>query len=1154
MANKPIFLDITGRRAARVSLITWVLVALSALLGGAFLTSLVMAPEVANIRLPGQLTAIQLEKKAVAPGLLRSAANLAAAVRLKRAQREQRATLRWQKIERGRHTTVPPGILAPQAGRSLSIAFFPNWDQLAPDSLTAALPNLDWVMPTWLNLAGPDLVLKDNFNQNIYSFIRRTKPSVAIVPTVQNASLGKFDGPGLAKLLADSGRRKALITQLANYIGFHKLQGVAVDFEDLPQSSYRDLGTFLKELTAVFRPHKWIVVSLAQFDDDDWPFAAYARIVDYTMLMAYDEHYLTSKPGSIAGETWYENLLDKRMRVLPPSHTLISIGSYGYDWGGSGAATGISYQEAIVTANDAGATIDFDDATNNPHFSYVEDDGTRHEVWLLDGVTAYNQIHAADPYRPAGYAVWRLGAEDPSIWTVMGRPYGALPPQALHRIPTIEDIDYEGSGEMLRVDALPEMGARSFEIDKQTGDIDDETYQKLPTGFVIQQFGDTPGKKVALTFDDGPDPEWTPQILDILKAKHVHATFFDIGSNAESNPGLVQRELDEGNEVGSHTYTHPNLAEISPEAVVLELNATQRLFEALTGRSLRLFRPPYLGDAEPTDGDEIMPVKIAQDLGYITVGEHVDPVDWALPGVDVIVKRTLDQVHNLRSDTGQPLPVDEQVPRNIILLHDAGGDRSQTVAALPIIIDKLHAEGYTFLPVSALAGLTRDQAMPPLPATVALLTDRFVFLTLSALGHFLYYCFLAAIWLGISRLFLLVGLSLWGRRQELAESQAPPKDEPALVTVIVPAFNEERVIATTVRGILASTYRNLEIIVVDDGSHDNTLDVLNENFKDESRVAILGIPNGGKANALNFGLTHAKGDVVVALDADTQFERDTIARLVRWFVEPEIGAVAGNAKVGNRINMITRWQALEYIVAQNLERRALAALGTLTVVPGAVGAWRRSVLTELGGFPPDTMAEDQDLTIAIQRAGYAVGFDSSAIAWTEAPTGVRGLAKQRFRWAYGTLQCLWKYRRMTFRPRYGALGLIALPQVWLFQILLTALAPVADLLLIWQLAWQGINYLEHGAEFSGGDLYTVGIYYIVFVVVDYMAALFGFLMEKRENWSLLSWLVLQRFGYRQIMYYVVVRSIWTAIRGAVVGWGKLERTATVKVRQPQESR
>jgi cellulose synthase/poly-beta-1,6-N-acetylglucosamine synthase-like glycosyltransferase len=287
----------------------------------------------------------------------------------------------------------------------------------------------------------------------------------------------------------------------------------------------------------------------------------------------------------------------------------------------------------------------------------------------------------------------------------------------------------------------------------------------------------------------------------------------------------------------------------------------------------------------------------------------------------------------------------------------------------------------------------------------------------------------------------------------------------------------------------------------------------------------------------------------VALDADTEFDHDTISRLVRWFVDPKVGAVAGNAKVGNRVNMITRWQALEYIVAQNLERRALAALGTLIVVPGAVGAWRRSALVEIGGFPVDTLAEDQDLTIALQRTGYKVRFDSSAVAWTEAPATVRGLAKQRFRWAYGTLQCLWKYRGMTLNPRYGALGLVALPQVWLFQILLTALAPIADLLLVWQLLTQWVAYTQHGAEFSNDNLLMVGIYYCVFMVVDLAAATFGFLMEKRENWSLLWWLMLQRFGYRQLMYYVVVRSISTALRGVFVGWGKLERAGSVTARR-----
>jgi cellulose synthase/poly-beta-1,6-N-acetylglucosamine synthase-like glycosyltransferase/peptidoglycan/xylan/chitin deacetylase (PgdA/CDA1 family) len=1140
MAKKPIFFDASGKRAARVSVIGWVAAAVSILLGAAFVLSLLAVPQVQAFNMRGRLSAIhapELEKKAVAPGLLKSAAQLAIAARA-----EKRAELarvhRLMKYQERRNALASK--LAPQPGRPLSTAFFPNWEASAFDSLKLALPQLDWVMPTWVSLQGPDLTFRDGFNQRVYDLIRRNKTTVAILPVVQNATLGKWDGQGMAALLADPKRSKALVNQLVAYLAQRKLDGVVADIESLPGGSLGDYGVFLRNLTAAFKPHGWIVVLASPFANDKWPWQAYARDVNYMMLMAYDEHTTPNAPGSIAAQSWFENLIDRRMKLLNPATTIVALGSYAYDWNGDDVDA-LAFEEAVIAAHDSDAEVDFDDATNNPHFSYTEDDGTKHDVWFLDAVTAYNEIHAADPYHPAGYAVWRLGSEDPSIWSVMGKPYGAQAPDSLHNIPVIEDIDYEGQGEIFQVVAHPQSGARTFEVDKQFGDVDDESYTKLPTGYVIRQYG-AAKKKIALTFDDGPDPEWTTEILDILKQKNVHATFFVIGGNVEASPGIVERELAEGHELGNHTFTHPNLSDTPPEAVSLELNATQRLVQALTGRSMRLFRPPYLGDAEPTDADEIAPVEIAQGLGYIAVGEHVDPVDWELPGVDKIVKRALDQVHDAKSDS----------PRNIILLHDAGGDRSQTVAALPMIIDQLKAEGYQFVTVSDLGGMTRDQAMPPLPATVALLTDRVVFLALSSVGHVLYLCFLTAIWLGVSRLFFLAGLSLWNKRREARAFEAAPARERFHVSVIIPAYNEESVVASTVRGILKSTYRDLDIIVVDDGSQDKTFEVLTANFGTDKRVELLRVVNGGKANALNTGLAKAKGEIVVALDADTQFNRDTIARLVRWFVEGYVGAVAGNAKVGNRINMITRWQALEYIVAQNLERRALTALGTLTVIPGAVGAWRRSVLLELGGFGSDTLAEDQDLTIALQRAGHRVVFDSSAVAWTEAPATVRGLAKQRFRWAYGTLQCLWKYRSMTFNPNYGALGMLALPQVWMFQIILTAFAPLADLLLLWQLIWQWLAYLEHGAEFSNADLITVGIYYIVFVVVDLLAAIVGFSMERGENWGLLWWLPLQRFGYRQIMYYVVLRSIITAIRGPSVGWGKLERKGTVTVKHAPE--
>jgi cellulose synthase/poly-beta-1,6-N-acetylglucosamine synthase-like glycosyltransferase/peptidoglycan/xylan/chitin deacetylase (PgdA/CDA1 family) len=1138
MANSPIFFDASGRRAARIRILAWGVGIAIFVISVGFAASLALSPPIAGLDLPGRpaATPANLVKRAQKPGLLARAERLATAVRKRRL--EDIARLHRNQSALG--SRALPAILKPQGGRPLAIGFYTNFagkDDASWPSLKRSLKNLDWVVPVWMLLDGPDLQFKTRLDRRALDLIRTTKPGVAIVPAIQNVTGGNWDGPGLARLLSDPARAGRLLDQIISFVADNKLQGVTVDFENLPPAAHKNLEEFLSRMSAAFAPHDWIIAQAAPFDDDQWPYQTYADIVDYTMLMAFDQVDDKGPPGSIAGQDWYEKTLDKRMRQLPADSTIVTLGSWAYDWADKNHAQNMSFELAMTAARDNGATVLFDPASNNPHFGYTESDGTRHEVWFLDGVTAFNQIHAADPYRPAGYALWKLGSEDPSILPLMGRPYNAAAPDSLRHIANnIEDVDFDGEGEILKVEADPQLGARTFTLEAATGDIVEETYTSLPTSYVIRRVGAIP-KKLALTFDDGPDPDWTPAILDILKEKKVTATFFMIGSAMEAHPGLVQRVLADGHEIGNHTYTHPDLSDTPAAAVRLELNATQRLFQALTGRSMRLFRPPYLGDAEPSDADEIVPVEIAQSLGYITIGTHVDTLDWMMPPVPQMMKDVMREVED-------PSPY---IRGNIILLHDSGGDRSQTVALLPTLIDTLQARGYSFVPVSDLGGFKRDDVMPRLPLTMSLYADRAVFMTISYVAQFLYYCFLGAIVLGVARLFALVGLALWNRAQGPGMPQ-PGGDAAEHVTVLIPAFNEEKVIVATIDRILASDYRNLEVLVIDDGSKDHTAYIARSHFMNESRVGVISIPNGGKANALNVGLANAQGAVVVALDADTQFEKTTISRLVRWFTDPAIGAVAGNAKVGNRINMITRWQALEYIVAQNLERRALSALDTLTVVPGAVGAWRRDVLRQLGGFPVDTLAEDQDLTIAIQTRGYRVHFDPSAIAWTEAPATVRGLAKQRFRWAYGTLQCLWKYRGITFNTAYGELGLVALPQVWLFQILLTTLAPVADLLLLWQLAGEYINYTQHVGTYTGDSLRLVGIYYVVFIAVDLLAAMAGFALEKGEDWRLLWWLPLQRFGYRQIMYYVVLRSLWTALRGPFVGWGKLERHGTVKAR------
>jgi cellulose synthase/poly-beta-1,6-N-acetylglucosamine synthase-like glycosyltransferase/peptidoglycan/xylan/chitin deacetylase (PgdA/CDA1 family)/spore germination protein YaaH len=1134
MAKRPVFFDPTGRRAVHVTRVTAALAILTSLIVAAFVLTLFAVPQLANIDLgPRSTVKRSAVAKAAAPGLLRSAARLAAQTRLKR-----QATVSEEVARRtasGETRRSVPGILHLNPAKPLTMGFYASWDDRSFPSLRRALPKLDAVIPSWLTMQGTEMKLDISVDDKAVDLIRSNRPTLPIFPLLQNSVNDNWDGPDLAHLLANPAARAARLDEIVAFLSAGGFQGLCVDFEEVPTSAQANLRLFLTEMAAAFAPRGWSIILAVPFDDDDWDYAAYSRIVDFVLLMAYDEHWQTGAAGSIAAQGWYERLLDKRMKTLDPARTVVAIGAYTYDWSKGKPTQDIAFQEAVMLARDSETTIEFDPKSENPHFSYAEDDGQKHEVWMLDAVTAFNQIHAADIYKPAGYAIWRLGSEDPSLWSVLDRNYDATAPEALKVIPSGLDVDFEGEGEILRVSGKPAPGARSIEIEAATGDVVDQTYTALPTPYVMQRVGDKPGK-IALTFDDGPDPIWTPRILAILKDKKAPATFFIVGQNAQANPELVLREVAEGHVVGNHTFTHPNLALTSQSVTELELNATQRLFQAFTGRSMTLMRPPYLGDADPTTADEIGPISIAQSLGYLTVGLHVDPDDWQGPPADVIIQRVLEQVADPNPD----------IRGRVVLLHDSGGDRKQTVRALPALIDALRAKGYELVLVSELAGLTRDQVMPPLPASaLTQLTDKSMFLTLGWFGHGLHRLFVAVIFLGFARVIFLCGLSLWGYyRGRHQVAPALPIDLP-FISVLIPSFNEAKVIASSVNRILGSAYGNLEVIVIDDGSVDGTSDVVRSQFADDRRVTLLTIPNGGKAAALNLGLEHAGGDVIVALDADTQFERDTIGKLVRWFADPRVGAVAGNAKVGNRISLITLWQALEYITAQNLERRALAAIGCITVVPGAVGAWRRSALAEAGGFPADTLAEDQDLTICIQRLGYQIRFDSTALAWTEAPDTARGLAKQRFRWAFGTLQCLWKHRRVTFSRRYGALGMIAMPQVWLFQMVFAVLSPLIDVLLIWQLALTWLDYVQHGDQFDPSTLVKMGIYYAAFMVFDLFAAMFAFLLERRENWNLLWWLALQRFGYRQMMYYVVLKSVIAAARGTLVGWGKLDRKATV---------
>ena len=429
-----------------------------------------------------------------------------------------------------------------------------------------------------------------------------------------------------------------------------------------------------------------------------------------------------------------------------------------------------------------------------------------------------------------------------------------------------------------------------------------------------------------ISFDDGPDRRWTPKILDVLKEKHAPAVFFVVGEQANSSPDLLRREYNEGHEIGNHTFTHPQFDEISHTQLKWELNLTQRLIESTLGVKSILFRPPYGIDHQPEYAEEVAQLPYPQDLGYIIVGQRIDPDDWRM-------------TEEKRQRPAQEIADDvlkQAKSGNIVLLHDGGGQRDQTVAALPLIIDRLRANGYELTSVSALLGQTRAGVMMPLTFQERLVAraDGLIF------GIFQWARF------GIATVFILGIVLVSGRAliigilaiiEKLRPDDAKLATPPPAVTVLIPAHNEESVIVQTVTSVLLSDLKDIQVIVVDDGSADNTLELLQSHFGRNEAVQIIHQVNRGKAAALNNALSHACTEIVVTIDADTEIEADAIRKLLRHFSDPTVGAVAGNVKVGNRSRWLTRWQALEYVTSQNMEKRAFDLLNCITVVPGL---WR----------------------------------------------------------------------------------------------------------------------------------------------------------------------------------------------------------------------
>jgi|SRR5664280_33210 len=679
-----------------------------------------------------------------------------------------------------------------------------------------------------------------------------------------------------------------------------------------------------------------------------------------------------------------------------------------------------------------------------------------------------------------------------------------------------------GEGELLRAVQIKVQGGQAFAVDPFSNTV----FHQLSVNdweavrgrqYAIERYGRMPAKTLAITFDDGPDSRWTPQVLNILAAEHVQATFFDIGTNMTKNTALVQRTIREGHLVGNHTLTHIDFDKKGSIRGQLEWILNDRILRAATMQSTRFARLPYGGSTDAANlADNRRGILVAQQLGYYATCFDVDTDDW-------------------RWKPGHPGPLPDlsDGQGHVVLMHDSGGDRTMSVAYLRELIQAAKAQGYTFSTVAALAphGFEAPKhVVPSVGDHTAYWTAKLVLVAPVLLVRALFDVNVATISLiTIVTLLLAVVGTVRTRRRQWSSDYRP------FVSVVIAAFNEEKVIARTLEAITRSTHANYEVIVVNDGSTDGTLALLLEiadRWQEEGReLWVLNQTNAGKWAALNNGIHHARSDVIVTLDADTIFVPSTIGYLVRHFEDPDIGAVAGVVKVGNVRNLLTAWQSLDYLSGIATDRTAQQLVGGIMIVPGACAAWRKYAVIRAGGYSGATLAEDQDLTLGIHRIGFKVVQENLAVGLTEAPGNPRDLIRQRFRWTFGSLQAMWKNRRMFLRPRYGGLGLFVMPYTATSILIPLTFMPVTYVILS-----ETLLSRHYGLVFG---------YAALFLAVHFITTAVAILMLRERWWHLLV-VPFYRLINEPLRAYLLYATLLTALRGRTVGWNKLERRGDVK--------
>ncbi|UOA33905.1 Poly-beta-1,6-N-acetyl-D-glucosamine synthase (plasmid) [Sulfitobacter sp. DSM 110093] len=903
--------------------------------------------------------------------------------------------------------------------------------------------------------------------------------------------------------------------------GADYVEGFCLEASSLTSAGVDIFGSLVQQMATVLRTQGLrSCVKLPSTVPDSFLVLA-NRFFDTVIVNGYREYWIGSAPQPLADTGWFAQHIAFLKEHVAPEKLVVELGVHSVDWvSGRPRPETQPFAQTMSALADAGASAEFVRAAGHSQAQYLDEKGLQHRVWMLDAASVQNQILMLQKSDVGSIGLSGLGYEDPGIWAVLDQTTRgvALSDESLRQIVLSEYVEHLGQGPFVAPLSMPQLGLRQVVTDNVTQAVTAMTYLETPKASAVRLYGAGEPNKVVLTFDDGPHPEHTARTLEILQETKTPGSFFVLGNNAVKFPDLVKRILKEGHELGSHTYTHPNMGAVSASRATVEINSTQLLLNGLTGKNMRLYREPYMRSGGPITSREVASLLPLEEAGYVIAGMNVVPRDWVAQTADGLADEIIRQV---QSNAG-----------GVVLLHDGGGDQSQTVAALPRVISELRAQGYEFTSLADVLGVSPDMLMPEGNRVTA----TFGSMSFLAVGNgwsLLQIAFWSVFAIGVLRATALLVLTARHKRHV----SPSPRHKPS-VTIVIPAYNEGRVIEHCIRRALYTEYADFDIIVVDDGSTDDTYEKA-ISFAYHPLVTVLRQPNRGKAAALNAALDECQSEVLICIDADSQIAPNAVSLLTPHFSDPQIGAVAGRVVVGNRDSLLTRLQALEYITAQAVERRAKDYLNAITVVPGAIGAWRATALMEAGIFSSETLTEDADMTMAMIRTDYRVVYEDRAIATTEAPASLKGLMTQRLRWSLGMMQAGWKHSGAMIERR--SLGRVALPDLAVFGYLMPLIAPLADLFLVILLVEFVTNFGTVKQEYADIITNPLIVAYLALPALEVMSAVVAFKLDPKEDRRLLLLLPAQRVFYRQMLYISVIRALWRAATGSLASWGRMTR-------------